>query len=154
MTRHRFTIAQLMALILYVGLSFAALRNANDFWASATFTVAILAVSVALVGVIARKGKDRMTWTGFAVFGWTCLLVVQLPPWPIGGQFGGPVPKPVLLIEWGMARLQSYINPLSLSGGSWVQYDQISHSLGIILFGLVGAVLARLLAVKDDRPNP
>ena len=70
MNRLRLTIANLMIVVLYAGLGFAALRNADEFWASATFTVAILAVSAAVVGVVARKGRARLTWLGFAVFGW------------------------------------------------------------------------------------
>ena len=42
MSRLRFTIAQAMALVIFVGFGFAALRNAEEFWASATYTVARL----------------------------------------------------------------------------------------------------------------
>ena len=75
MARPRLTIAQLMTIILFLGVAFAALRNANEFWASATYTLAVITVSTALVGAIARKGKSRMTWIGFAVFGWACLII-------------------------------------------------------------------------------
>ena len=75
MNRLRFTIANLMVLVLYVGLGFAALRNADKFWASATYTLAILAVSAAVVVAVARKGRARLTWLGFAVFGWASLLI-------------------------------------------------------------------------------
>jgi hypothetical protein len=57
MSRLRLTIANLMAIVLYAGLAFAALRNPNCFWASATFTLAVLAVSAAVVGAVARRGK-------------------------------------------------------------------------------------------------
>jgi hypothetical protein len=55
MTRPRLTLAQLMAVVLLVGFGFAALRNANPSWASVTFSLAILAVSVALAGACSRK---------------------------------------------------------------------------------------------------
>lgn len=51
MNRFRFTLAQLMAIVLFIGFGFAALRNANALWTSATFSLAILTVSVALAGV-------------------------------------------------------------------------------------------------------
>ena len=79
MTRPRLTIAQLMTLILFVGLGFAALRNANPYWASGTLTLAIISILVALLGAFARTGKARMTWTGFAIFGWAYLLIDLLP---------------------------------------------------------------------------
>ena len=154
MTRLRFSIAQLMAIVLYLGFGFAALRNADRFWASATYTLALIMIALASIGAFARRGTARMTWAGFSVFGWTYLLIDQLPPWAIGGLGAGPIPKPVLLIEWGAALLQHHINPQSTRGMAWVEYEQVSLSLGIIFFGLVGAVVGRLLARRDEPPNP
>jgi hypothetical protein len=154
MSRLRFTLAQLMGIVLYLGFGFAALRNADEFWASATYTLATILIAVALVGAFARSGRARTPWVGFAVFGWTYLLIVHLPDWSIGGLGFGPIQKPLLLIEWGTARLQPYIKPLPQgAGGNLMTYEQVSQSLGIILFGLAGAVLGRLLAAKDERRN-
>jgi hypothetical protein len=151
MTRLRFTLAQLMVLVLCLGLCFAALLNADEFLASVTFTLTTMTISAALVGAFVRKGRARTTWVGFAVFGWAYLLVSRLPDLntPIAGKLHGPY----LLIEWGIAELSPYIYPPG-TGINWAEYEQVSHSLGIVLFGLIGAVLARFLAPKDDRPNP
>jgi hypothetical protein len=65
MTRLRFTLAQLLAILLYLGFGFAALRNADEFWASAAYTLAIILIAAALVGALARKGGARTTWIGF-----------------------------------------------------------------------------------------
>jgi hypothetical protein len=154
MTRLRYTIAQSMAIVLAVGFGLAALRNADAFWASATYTLAITMLAAALVGCIARSGVARSTWAGFAVFGWTYLLVVQLPPWDIGGFGFGPIRKPILLIEWCITRLQPYLYPTGPGGRDLEPYEQVSYSLGIILFGLIGAVVGRLLAVGEGRPTP
>ena len=154
MSRPRITIAQTMAIVLYIGFSFAALRNADDFWASATFTVAIITVSAALVGAFARTGKARMTWTGFAVFGWAC-VIVGLSPIRTGIVIGTPLQlTPRLLMTWGFSRLRQHIQPTPPNVEFITAYVQVSHSLEIMLLGLVGAVLGRLLAVKDDRTNP
>ena len=159
MTRLRFTLARLMGIVLYLGFGFAALRNADAFWASATYTLAIILIAVAFVGAFTRSGWARTPWVGFAVFGWTYLLIVHLPDWSIGGLGFGPIYKPLLLIEWGTAQLQPYIKPLpqGMGGGAvsdfLMPYEQVSQSLGIILFGLVGAVLGRLLAANDERTN-
>jgi hypothetical protein len=154
MTRLRLTIAQLMTVILLVGFGFAALRNANPFWASATYTIAIISILVALLCAFVRKGKARMSWAGLAVFGWAYFLIDLLPNRSVGSLGAGPIPWPSLLIEWGTAYLQPYIHPWAPGTSEWVQYDQVSHSLGIILFGLVGAVLGGLVVPRDDRPNP
>jgi hypothetical protein len=139
-----------MGIVLYLGFGFAALRNADEFWASATFTLAIMSIALAPVGAFARSGRARMPWVGFAVFGWTYLLIVHLPAWGVGGLGFGPIAKPPLLIEWGTGRLQPYIMPLP-PGTAFhllVAYEQVSQSLGIILFGLVGAALGRLLTAR------
>jgi hypothetical protein len=149
MTRPRLTIAQAMTVVLYVGFGFAALRNADELWASATFTLAYLLISVAPLGALARKGRARMAWAGFAVFGWSRLLVGALPL--VNDSVFGRMVSPGLLSEQGLTRLLPYIaNPQGIS-----EYQiKVFVSLEIILFGLIGAVVGRLLAATDDRQNP
>ena len=148
MSRIRLTIAQLMAIVLLAGFGFAAMRNANDFWAIATFNLAIGLNATALVGAIVRRGRARAAWTGFAVFGWAYLLVDHLPPRAIGSFGYGPIPKPQLVMDRGLVFLQSYAG--MPPGGFTVVQDQVSHSLQIIMFALVGAVVAHFIATKDD----
>src|SRR5262249_4779035 len=73
MSRLRFTIAQAMALVLLAGIGFAALRSASVLWASAVFTLTVTVLSAALLAAMARRGRARMTWAGFALFGWIYL---------------------------------------------------------------------------------
>jgi len=150
MIRPRITIAGLMAIVLYVAFGFAALRNADHFWADATYTIAIISNSAALVGAIVRKGRARVPWIGYAVFGWSYVLLDLLPSWTPSGFGFQRVMRPNLMIMWGIGRLKPYIS----TSPNLLPYDQVSYSLGMILCGLIGAVLARLLASKDDRPNP
>ena len=159
MSRFRFSIAQLMALVLLLGLGFTALRNADKTWASVTSTLAITMIAAAPVGAIARTGGARSAWLGFAAFGWTYLLIDLFPPRHSGGLGFGPLPRPFLLIEEGLAMLQPQIRPVppalmgGPSGSYLTPYEQVSHALGIILFGLVGAVVCRLMAPQrpEDR---
>src|SRR5262249_51237826 len=139
MNRFRFTLAQLMAIVLYCGFGFAALRNANAFWASATFSLAIIAVSVALAGICARKG-DRTSWVGFAIAGGVRLIIWLSTPETVG-SLNGP-PRPLL---YG---LQEYINPLASGGKELICYLQICNSIDVIFVGLVSAALSRFLAVR------
>jgi hypothetical protein len=152
MSRLRFTLAQLMAVVLFFAFGFAALRNADDDWASATYTLAVTTIALAVVGAVARKSGARTAWAGVAVFEWTYLLIEQLPLEVPGNLGFGPIPKPLFLIEWGFARLQPYIHPTP-GGGDLTPYAQISYSLAIILFGLVGALLGRVVATKGEQLN-
>jgi hypothetical protein len=153
MTWSRFTIAQLMTLILLVGFGFAALRNAYQLWASATHTIAIISILAALLFAFANKGKARMTSAGFAIFG-SAYFLISLFPARLGGSLVSVrIPSPSLMIEWGTEYLQPYIHPSPPLTPEWFHYEQVSHSLGIILFGLIGAIIGRLVVPRDDRPN-
>ena len=152
MSRLRFTLAQLMTIVLFIGFGFAALRNPNEFWMSATYTLAFLMISVAPLGALARKGRDRMAWAGFAVFGWARLLVGALPY--LTDHAYGQIPSPKLL---GFAYLMPSF--LTRAGGLFPRgyspdHARVLASLEIILFGLVGAIVGRLMAGRDEPPNP
>lgn len=146
MSRLRFTLAQLMAVVLYFGFGFAALRNANAFWASATFSLAIISVSVALAGAYARKENDRMCWAGFATAGGARLAIWFLSPENVA-SLNGP-PRPLL------HQLQPYINPMASGGVDYIAYVQTCNSLDVILLGFVAAAMGHFVAAKGDRPGP
>ena len=145
MGRLRFTLAQLMAIVFYFGFGFAALRNANALWSSATFSLAILTVSVAFAGACSRKEAARMPWAGFAAGGGLWLVVWLSTPSTIGHVNGPPYPLVYVL--------RPYLNPGASAGGPFIAFAQIAHSLNVMLLGCFGAVMGHLLAAKDERPN-
>jgi hypothetical protein len=145
MNRLRFSIAQLMAVVFYFGIGFAALRNGGAIWASATFSVAIISFSVALIGACSHKGKARMSWGGFAIAAGVALTIWIITPHGVGSSQGPP--RPLLF------HLQPYVNPGAAGGSEFIYFSQIAKSLDIILLGLVGALVGHFLALKEDRPN-
>jgi hypothetical protein len=152
MRRIRFTIAQSMAAVLVIAFGFAALTNANAYWGSATYTLAIAMLAAAVVGAIARKGRRRITFAAFAIFGWTYLLVSRLPSdlQHIGDGFG-LAHAPTMPFEAGIQAFALFFYPAG-RGSTWEHFVQVSHSIGIILSGAVGAALGHFLAAKDDSP--
>ena len=143
MSRLRFSIAQIMAVVLYLGFGFAALRNASAFWASATFSVAIVLVAVALAGACLGKEPGRMSWAAFAAAGGTRLGIWLFMPEHVGGVNG--IPRALL------HQLQSYLSPGSSGGTAYIAYTQTCNALDVILLGLVGAVLVQFIVAKADR---
>jgi hypothetical protein len=175
-----------MAIVLLIGVGLAAMQSASVLWASAVFTLTVAVLSAGLLGAMARRGRARMKWAGFALFGWVYLgttfglwadvngvkappyvtrwgldywdsklwsvhrvdtaplgevLFSRFPAWGIGGGTSvGPAPGPPTAV------------PLALTPDAF-QFRRIGHCLAAILFGLVGAVLGRLIATEDDRPN-
>jgi hypothetical protein len=142
MNRFRFTIGQAMATVLFVGIGFAAMKNPNILWSSATYTLAILMISVASLVAIARQGRSRLPWAGFALFGGFALLAGTLPILNAGVNHP---PSPMLLTRQVFLWLLPYVSD---PGDYPVIQLQIFHSLETIAYGFVGAFLGRLLALK------
>ena len=155
MSRLRLTIAQLMAIVLLVGFGFAAIRNSNQLWANAAYTLAFFMISAAPLGGLARKGAARMALSGFAVFGWARLLVGSMPQMTDNVFGWGPIPPPKLLNVYAFTYLLPLVAP-SAPGFTGYTFDDAGtyFSLEIIFFGSVGAVVGQLLAVKDERHDP
>jgi hypothetical protein len=80
MTRFRFPLAGLLAVVAMAALGFAAIRVASPGWAGGLFSLSILAMLTSVLGIVYRRGSKRVFWIGFAVFGWTH-LVLAFAPW-------------------------------------------------------------------------
>lgn len=143
----RTTIATSMALVSFVAFGLAALRGANEFWASAAFSLALVTVSVALVGALARKGRDRLAWAGFAATGSACLAVWLCTPDSVA-SLNGP-PRPIAV--WSFRLLQPHINPAASGGKPYIHYLQVGNSLGVILLATIGSLVSRLVARRGEQ---
>jgi hypothetical protein len=80
MRRVRFTIAILLGLVVFVAVSFAALREATDIWDSGVFGVTLPLLLISVLLCIHRTAARRAYWLGFALFGWTYLVMSLMPP--------------------------------------------------------------------------
>src|SRR5262249_20767216 len=161
-----------MAIVLLIGVGLAALHSASVIWSSAAFTLTVAVLSAGVLGAMARRGRARMTWAGFALFGWVYLGTtfgpwaaangVTAPPyvtrWPLDywdaqlwsgpgrtetGPAGEMLFRRVLPPPLGLGRPGLVLAPDSH------QFRRIGHCIASILFGLLGAVLGRLVAGKD-----
>jgi len=86
----RFSIASLMAFIVYAALGFAALANVDDPWYGRVlddtfFMATIFLLATATVLAAIRRGHLQAIWVGFAVFGWAHLNY----GWPDSGGSPG-----------------------------------------------------------------
>ena len=64
----RFSIRGLMGLVLGMAVAFAALRNADDYWAGGLLLATTLLIGVATLGAVYHSGRRRAGRLGFAVF--------------------------------------------------------------------------------------
>src|SRR5215471_9263544 len=119
MGRARFTIAALLGIIALVGLGLAALRDPSRLWGSIVFSVALSLFSIAVGGVLYRRGRRRAFWVGFALGGWLYLALSLLPPL-------APVTRPhlvtsalLVLLEKGVLGLDPYPPQATAPPTSW-----------------------------------
>jgi hypothetical protein len=80
MTRLRFNIGTLLAVVVFLAVAFAALREATAFWDSGVFTLTAAMLLASVLLSVHRTGKGRAFWVGFALFGWI-YLAASLIPW-------------------------------------------------------------------------
>ncbi len=101
MRRLRVPIAGLMLSLLPVAVGLAALRDPSEMWASALFSLTILALLVSALGIAARRGASRMAFLGFTLFGGT-YLILAFGPWAWVNRDGLRPPPLVtrMLLDW------------------------------------------------------
>jgi hypothetical protein len=64
----RFSIASLMALILFIAVGLAALVNANGLWSGWLLLIALFSIGFAVIGAFLSQGRERCFWAGYAPF--------------------------------------------------------------------------------------
>jgi hypothetical protein len=177
MGRTQFSLVGLMAVVFFIALSLGALLNATALWASVLFMFTVAMMSAAVLGSIACRGKARMTWAGIATFGWVYVGMV-FGPLPNGnGTTIPPLPTMVvyeyilhnILIPQSKAaykdvtfnntnQAETLLDKASLMGKPRVLVDvmhlkRIVHSLGAIIFALMGGFVGRFVCSRDARTN-
>ncbi len=75
----RFSIANLLVVVLFVAIGFAALRESSDLWESGVFTLALTALLISILLAVHRTEFRRAFWIGFALFGWIYLGLSLVP---------------------------------------------------------------------------
>jgi len=70
MKRLRFTLAGVAGFVFVVALGLASLRLASRTWAGTTLLLTLVALSIAILGVVYHRGARQAFWLGFALLGW------------------------------------------------------------------------------------
>ena len=99
----RFSIASMMAAILIIALSFAALRINSVFCGGIILLTTLALLCSAIFMSLAESGPSRLAWIGCAVFGWPCFI---LGFGPVANERLGP-PRTTAMFEEAIP----YINP-------------------------------------------
>lgn len=76
----RFSIARLMTIIVFLAVSFAALKDPSDLKAHLLFNLVLVCLSAGVLCALFRTGGERAFWAGFSLFGWISLVLTLAVP--------------------------------------------------------------------------
>ena len=82
----RISLASLIGMVAMIALALAGMLSGSRLWLMLTSTVTLAVLLAALLASWLFLGNDRAFWVGFALFGWTYLILVNWD-W-VGGQIG------------------------------------------------------------------
>ena len=183
MSRTRVPLSALLVVVGLMAVGFAALRVSSRLWASACFSVALLMLVVAVAELIYRRGRVRAFWGGFALFGWTYLLIAfgpgpltawrdllvsapalaileekllepAVPSRPVGR---GVVPASTRISSTGYSELSpwSYWTATDRSNPfSSDSFNRIGHSLFCLAIATAGGAFCQHLRDNQDPSSP
>ena len=167
--RFRFSIASMMAAILIIALSFAALRMNSVFCGGIILLTTLALLCSAIFMSLAESGPSRLAWIGCAVFGWPCFI---LGFGPVANERLGP-PRTTAMFEEAIPYInpeldseikkhpsgkreiksysESYITNVTTYVAGLQRYRQSSHSVLTLGFAAMGAILGYSHAIRRNR---
>ena len=171
MPRFRISLASLLGIVAVIAMGLAGMVSASSLWTTAAATVCLAVLLSAVLAARLLTGIDRAFWAGFALFGWSYLLLVNWD-W-VGGQFGhdltaglsdiaesmfadvaipGPPQSPAIApagrpaVGFNIQYLES-VRGRQIRLGNFVQIGRMILSL---LFGLLGGWIAGSFAGRRE----
>jgi hypothetical protein len=75
----RISIRTLMAFIVISAVGLAAVRSGSAAWAGVLFSITFFALTSSFLGITLGRGTRRVYWSGFALLGWSYLILVYTP---------------------------------------------------------------------------
>jgi hypothetical protein len=173
----RISLSTVLAIVAVVALGLAGMVSASRLATAAMGTVTLALLLAAILAAWLRAGSDRAFWVGFALFGWTYLVLVN-SDW-VGGQFGhdltaglsdvGEVMVPevqVLSVATPVPGARAVPTQPAIDWAEMMRqrqmkignFVQIARMLLSLCFALAGGFLARRIAerhgLRSGSPRP
>jgi hypothetical protein len=152
MPRLRISLAGSLGIVAVIAMGLAGMVSASRLWTAAAATVTLALLLTALLGACLLDGIDRAFWAGFALFGWSYIILVNWD-W-IGGQFGHDLTFGLSdLAEVAIPRPEPPVgipfDPISMETGRQIRlgnFVQIGRMFLALAFGLLGGSIAQVFA--------
>jgi uncharacterized membrane protein YeaQ/YmgE (transglycosylase-associated protein family) len=139
---NRLTVCVTIVAMVYVALCFGTLQLKRSVpFSQGVYGLTIFLLLAGTTMAVARRKRGSLRWTGFAVFGWSYLLLA----FDGVNQSVSARPEPITtyLIDYIWHFCDHWINPAFLSRGT---FAFLAHSVLTVVFGLVGALIGDLLS--------
>lgn len=138
MRRTQFSLLALLGGMTYVAINLAALANASGLMASVAVLANHALLLAALLGVFVCRGANRAFAGGFALFGWSYLLLCYFP---VSDRY---------TLKETMDELLKPVRELVLQGGASSRptlhdFLFVGHVWLAVIFGLLGGYVGRSL---------
>jgi hypothetical protein len=155
MARFRLSIASMIGFVAVAGCCLAAMRSSSPLWTALGTTLVLGILLSTVLGAIFLQDDSRAFASGFALFGSVYLLLVNWD-W-IGGQLGRDLTAGLgdfverVVFPLDPSKKPSYFDYETRQFrqhriGNFLQISRLALSL---LFGLVGGLIARAMAVRS-----
>jgi len=147
------SVAALMALVGCAALALLALRFPTGTVAQCALLTTYLALGTSSLLAIGETTSSRVTWAGFAGFGWSYLWLTYY----FDVSWSRPFPPERPLLEYQQLIVDKAVIYDGLLGGS---YPTIVRSVCAVTFAFAGAVIGRTMrvynraALGSDRGRP
>jgi hypothetical protein len=145
----RYRIATLMTVTLYSAIGLGALLNHEPLqakiWASTIYTLTAFILMTSTLIAFVHRGRERLAWIGFAVFGWAYLLL-------LGFELSGRYKKPELLTTWMLKEMLESSRLVFTHSVEMDTFSIVGHAFFALIFALIGALLGYELAPIKPLP--
>jgi hypothetical protein len=171
----------MMLVTAVIALGLCGLKEGTQLWASLLYTLMLVMLLGAILSAVFSRAAQRAGWLGFILFAWSYYLWIYAP-WPEQDKRPPKLLWAYSLdgLHKVIHREPEYIpNPryqgptfltgtLSFGGepptilkpgivpwqGDLTSYQHVGHSLGVLLFGGLGAFWARLAWHRREHTEP
>jgi len=166
----RFSLLELLTLVAVVAVGCVALQYASPVWSSILLTAIVLLLSASVLGAIWRTGTQRACWLGFAVAGGLYFLLAFVPVF--SNTVAPGLPTGDVLQDHLYPRIKKEVPARSIKvrdgtpvrsirgGVTYVavpflpDFSRVSHALGVLVTGILGAGTARWFATSSQARSP
>jgi hypothetical protein len=150
----KITIRQLMFVVFMVAVLLTLGTRPSQAWSSVIISITVFFLATAALLACVRRDKNRIAWTGFAIFGWAYVIIGIGPKFDCldSPMITNAVLRELFLhaVDGSKTAVMNDETFISAYRNRALEFFQIGHSVFALLSGVVGATCAVMLYRNDS----